>query len=208
MNRRTSVLFKWGGRALSRLALRSRQSLRSVPTLSGIRSWKRDMKRVVMQSLMALALAAPVAAQSASNRAADERAIRDMITASDRGEPGAISSLPDRIFWSGAYKFPTMSAAEQAVRIDDPDVQNRVPGSQRSKTTIRRIDVASAGDMAYEFSSVLFTFQIRQPDGSDKEQPIDTSMLRVWKKVDGKWLLAASASFPNDPPPRVRSAAR
>ena len=76
-------------------------------------------------------------------------------------------------------------------------MKNRVPGTQRSKSTIRRIEISAAGDMAYVFIDGTLTNQIKRPDGQVGEESLTASALRVFKKVNGKWLLAATVAGPH-----------
>jgi ketosteroid isomerase-like protein len=55
------------------------------------------------------------------------------------------------------------------------------------KTTVLRLEIADAGDMAYEFSNVENSFETT--DGKTHSFP--NSILRVWRKVDGEWKIAA-----------------
>lgn len=136
---------------------------------------------------------------TAQDRSLDERAIREIISSIDSGQQRASTvSTKDSIFWSGAYQRPVVGD-ETPVPVDDTAA--RVPSSQRSaKRTIRRIEISSAGDMAYEFSDVQLSWDMKTPNGVSRSETYDASNLRVWKKVDGKWLVAANASFPHRKP--------
>jgi ketosteroid isomerase-like protein len=69
----------------------------------------------------------------------------------------------------------------------------RLPGSQKNKTTVRRIEIAKSGDLAYEFSDSELSFDLK--DG--KRESFPTSALRVWKKEGGEWKVAAQFSRPH-----------
>lgn len=70
---------------------------------------------------------------------------------------------------------------------------------QRRNTKIAseivRLDVASAGDMAYDFSNFTMSY-----DMADTQQHVSFpgSLLRVWKKVNGQWRVVAFFARPHD----------
>jgi hypothetical protein len=157
------------------------------------------MRRRSLCIAMVLALMTPRLAV-AQSREADEKAIRELIAKLDAGTiRRADHSTAQSIFWSGAYKGPVIGRRVAPQPIDNPGVTNRVQGSQRSKTTVRRIDIAQAGDMAYEFSDVELTWDMKTANGVQRSNAdFMTSVLRVWKKVEGRWLVDAHVSFAHD----------
>jgi ketosteroid isomerase-like protein len=67
--------------------------------------------------------------------------------------------------------------------------------NQKIDTQIVKLEVAAAGDMAYEFSNFTLSWDV----GNTKEHVSFTgSALRVWKKMDGKWQVAAAFMRPHD----------
>jgi len=66
------------------------------------------------------------------------------------------------------------------------DASSRTPGSEHRKTTPVRIEVAKSGDLAYEYSNGELSYE---SGGKTLRGP--TSILRVWKKEDGQWKVAA-----------------
>jgi ketosteroid isomerase-like protein len=131
-----------------------------------------------------------VLAQPAS---ADEAAIRDLIARLDSGE--AIAHTEDSIFWSGAFKQPVVGR-EKPVPIQGS--AERV-GPAKSRTTVRRIDVSQSRDLAYEFSDAELTVQEKRQDGQVQTRRFSNSSLRVWKKVNDEWQLAAYFGRPHEP---------
>ena len=101
------------------------------------------------------------------------------------------------------YKRPSVRGESKAELIDEPIVQNRLPGNQQSKTMVRRIEVSQSGDMVYEHSDTQLTFQIKDAKGQ-RPNTFMTSTLRVWKKVNGQWLIAAHYNFGHDAAARTR----
>ncbi len=61
--------------------------------------------------------------------------------------------------------------------------------------TVQRLEVAASGDMAWEFS-----YSTLEYDKDSRHISFDTGILRVWKKVDGNWSVAASFMRPLDQP--------
>lgn len=125
------------------------------------------------------------------DRAAEEAAIRTLVAsgAADTGE----NRTDDRILWTRARVRPTVGK-------EDPDTW--VPGGSpdlyrnlRITYQVRRIDLAKAGDLAYEYSDFNLTRE-RIADG--EKINFDGSLLRVWKKSDGAWKVAASFRFPHN----------
>lgn len=65
-------------------------------------------------------------------------------------------------------------------------------------TKVQRIEVASAGDMAYEYSLGTLEYDV---DGSPvRHVSFETGLLRVWKKAGGEWKVAAWFVRPLDTP--------
>ena len=132
----------------------------------------------------ALLTSTPTAAQ---NTSADETAIRELIAALDKGTP--VAQTADFVLFTGGMKRPFVRGqGEPELK---PGVAERKGGSTATK--VRRIKVAKSGDMAYEFSDVDATII----EGSGKSGSFQASMLRVWKKVDGKWHVAARFQAPH-----------
>ena len=142
------------------------------------------MKAIISGAAMVIVATALVVA-GAQSIPADERAIRSLIAVIDSGE--TVDFTTDNIFWTGALKRPWLRGKNEPERM--PGLENRV--SSRIKTSVVRIDVSKSGDMAYEFSDVEVTNQAKDADGRIQTTTFPSSLLRVWKKVDGKWQVAA-----------------
>ena len=129
---------------------------------------------------------------SAQDVRADEAAIRALIAELNASKP--VPQTPDRVFWSGAMTRPSVGKEQVPEKGGPGRVSNRVPGSQQTKITPVRIEVSRSGDMAWEFSNAVLSFQLK--DGSKVQ--FDTSLLRVWRKsADGQWMIAAQFSQPH-----------
>ena len=116
-----------------------------------------------------------------SKPASDEQQIHALISAEEVGNRPARTA--DRIFWSGAYRRPTVGTERGEEIPGDDGIANRVPKSERSKITVRRIVIAKSQDLAYEFSDATLSFDLK--DGRHVSVP--RSVLRVWKKEGGQW---------------------
>jgi hypothetical protein len=142
--------------------------------------------RSIVSTLLVLSLGVPAIAQQSMS--ADEKQIRELIAAEDKGK--APPRTADRIFWSGAYKRPTVGNQSGDPIPDEDQPANRVEGSQRTRTTIRRIEVAKSGDLAYEFNDAELSYDLK----NGKHISFPRSALRVWKKEGGQWKVAAHFS--------------
>jgi hypothetical protein len=130
--------------------------------------------------------------RGAGNNAAEEAAIRKQIAAYDMGTRGL--GLPDQVFWSGAYKRPTVGNEKGEPAEGANSIPNRVSGSQKNKTEVIRIVVADSGDLAYEYSKSTLEFDLK----SGEHHSSMTGLLRVWQKQDGNWRIAAFFARPYD----------
>jgi ketosteroid isomerase-like protein len=90
------------------------------------------------------------------------------------------------IFWSGAYKRPTIGAEK---REEMPGAEISKRRNEKITTDVQRIEVAASGDLAYEFSYGTVDYDPSGP--AQRHVAFRTGLLRVWKKVDGDWKVAA-----------------
>ena len=118
----------------------------------------------------------------------DEATIRGLIAGIDRGERVAV--LDDNVFWSGAYQKPSIGKAEAPRRSNRGE---RDPATDRSVTTVVKLDVAKSGEMAWEYSNSQVTFTFK--DG--RKNTFARSILRVWRKDAGAWKVAAVFGLPH-----------
>jgi hypothetical protein len=152
-----------------------------------------------MHAAVVVLMAASSGTAIAQAQSADEQAIRALIADADAGKP--LPRTDDAVQWSGAYKKPysrTQPPEEMTTGRYAPG--SRVPGSQRNRTTPVKIEIARSGDLAYEYSDGELSFDKK----SGEKVSLPQSRLRVWKKENGQWKIAAGFSFPHwregDPP--------
>jgi ketosteroid isomerase-like protein len=137
-------------------------------------------------------LLALTAAGAAQPSVGEEAAIRAAIAELPRTDLRTV----DSVFFSGAYMRPFIRGQNESEPLTAL-ARTIVPGSTKNDIRIRRIDVASSGDMAYEFSDGTVTRRMKRPDRSEEPATFENSMLRVWKKVNGQWRVAAHFSAPH-----------
>lgn len=125
----------------------------------------------------------------------DEAAIRAIANRQDR-----LPYSSDAVFWSGAYPRPQIGQ-ETVKPFNEAAIQQR--RNEKITTQIARLEVAEAGDMAYEFFNFTLSYDI-----ADTKQHISFtgSGLRVWKKVGWEWQVAAAFMRPHDVPFAPREA--
>jgi ketosteroid isomerase-like protein len=133
---------------------------------------------------LAMLVAAVVKAQDLHSN--DVTTIREL---SSQQQPPRASS---DIFWSGAYPKPLVGRTDSASRAADA-ARFAVRQNQSVTHETVRLDVSSAGDMAYEFYNFTLSF-----DRSDTKQHVSFpgSGLRVWKKLNGHWQIVADVLRP------------
>jgi ketosteroid isomerase-like protein len=148
------------------------------------------MRTATVTTALALGFTAILTAQTASS---DEQQIRALIAQFDSGQRQGMGTK-DVIFWTGAYKRPTIGNEQGEEVAGAGQVSARVPGTNRAKTSVVRIEVAKSGDLAYEFSNVEVSLELK--DG--KKMAFPNSTLRVWKKEAGQWKIAAHFARPHE----------
>jgi hypothetical protein len=125
----------------------------------------------------------------AADSKTEEAAIRAAITS------GHAKATVDEIFWSGAYKRPIVRPGKGE---EFPGHELSKRSNQKVTTDVQRIEVASSGDLAYEFSYGTVDYDLAGPPS--QHVAFQTGLLRVWKKVDGEWRVAATFVRPLDAP--------
>ena len=120
---------------------------------------------------------------------AEESAIRAIIA------KGAPPSTDNAIRWSGATPRPAI-APDRGTPYPEAQVEKRK--NTKQTVEVQRIEVAAAGDMAYEFSygHLEYDVDVTPPRHASFGQGI----LRVWKKDHGEWETAAIFVRPLDEP--------
>jgi TonB family protein len=142
------------------------------------------MKTAAFGALAVLMWTGPVSAQ-----ADDEHALRALIAGMDTGVEAPLTA--DAVVWNDGVAAPT-SRGELPNALAGPlGASNRVNG--RTATTVRQIRISSSGDMAYETSSYT-TSWTRKDTGAAASSA--GALLRVWRKIDGRWQVAAAFHQP------------
>ncbi|HEV1286905.1 MAG TPA: nuclear transport factor 2 family protein [Bryobacteraceae bacterium] len=121
---------------------------------------------------------------------AEEASLRALI-ANDGRPPWT----DDRIAWSGAEKRPSVGSQRGEAF---PEAQLEKRKNSKSSRSVQRVEVSASGDMAWEFSygKLEYDLDVTPPRHASFEQGI----LRVWKKENGQWKIAASFTRPLDIP--------
>ena len=149
------------------------------------------MRHIALLSSLALATFVTVVL-GAQSPGGDEAAIRAAIAELQRTDLRTADSL----FFSGAYVRPFVRGENEETLLTTR-ARMVVRGSTRNDLQVRRIEVASSGDLAYEFSDGTVSRRMKQSDGTEQPATFQNSTLRVWKKVNGQWRVAAHFSAPH-----------
>ena len=134
--------------------------------------------------------------QTSTNTGAtsDEQTIRSLVAQQNAGKMPAFTD--NRIFVSGAYPQPMIG---KDMSDDNKAAEQRMKKERlnfRSTSTIQRLEIAKAGDMAYEFGTANLSWDT--PD--QKHVAFESSYLRVWRKLDGQWKVDVFFARPNEEP--------
>lgn len=126
----------------------------------------------------------------------DEKAIRDLIRRADEGED--VECAEDHVFVSGLYPRPIVGRERyREARAKTREALRQRQPNRKTTTTVERIVIAKAGDLAYEYS----TFRIEWDEPAGGRGGGDGSRLRVWRKAGGRWLAEAHFARPNQEDP-------
>jgi hypothetical protein len=146
-----------------------------------------------LAALLLPASAALVDAPAQKNKppSEEERLIRTLIAKLDAGE--RVRNSPDSIFASGSTPRPLVGTREQQrfSRGAGKELQQSRPNA-KTQTNVRRLVVASSGDLAYEFSGFVTEW-----DAASGPAGFHGSLLRVWRKDDGEWAQEAMFMRPD-----------
>jgi ketosteroid isomerase-like protein len=133
-----------------------------------------------------------VSARAAGSNPIEEAAIRKQITASDANS-NKEHTMPDFIFWSGAYKKPIISHDDpKQYRDGEASITNRKQSTEKIVTVPQRIIVSDSKDLAYEYSTFTLEFDTK----TGKHVKVGGAALRVWQKQNGEWKEAAAFMRP------------
>ena len=150
------------------------------------------MRRFVLHTVF-VALLVPVATSAIQTPSQDELAIRDLIRREDSGLGPTLAD--DAIFASANTPQPLVGSAERERYNQGPRVSiSAGRPNEALTTTVRRLVIAEAGDLAYEFSN--FRREWDAPGGG--RSGFNGSLLRVWRKINGQWFETAHFARPNE----------
>jgi ketosteroid isomerase-like protein len=125
----------------------------------------------------------------------EERVIRALIADQDAGARAPYSD--DVIFASG--RFSRAIIGSKALSEEEARLQQE-PTSRRDNRTVKhdvvRIQIADSGDLAYEFTN----FQLGYDNSSNEHVQFGGHLLRIWRKENGSWKVAALVARPSGPP--------
>jgi ketosteroid isomerase-like protein len=121
---------------------------------------------------------------------AEEAAIRSLIAGGQRA-----SFTEDAVFWSGAFPRPAVGS-QRPEPYPGSNVGKRT--NQKETTKVERLEVASSGDMAWEFSYGKLEYDV--DESPSRHVSFDTALLRVWRKLSGQWKVKAAFMRPLDLP--------
>ncbi len=141
--------------------------------------------------ILASALGPTALAQSHTDTRRDEQALRELVRQENEGKQ-VIKYTDDSIFSSGAMPRPVIGVEARKKMGAELNAKRL---NQTRKCEIVRLVVSESGDMAYEFSN--FTMGFDTPER--KHVSITGSFLRVWRKVNGEWMVEALSARPHEP---------
>ena len=141
--------------------------------------------------------AAPERTAPPANRAADEQALRDLdarwLKAAQSRDAAAEAALfaSDGVAYRSVGTMRGPAAIEAGFQKDYADNPN-----SRTTWTTDTLQIAEAGDIAYQTGEVHVTGLGAKGDGEDRLR-----FLTVWKKVNGEWKVAHDMSSSVAPKP-------
>ena len=128
-----------------------------------------------------------------NNTGTDEQTIRNLVAQQNEGKD-VIKYTENRIFVSGAYPMPIIGNSPMSAANQEADNQVKARKNFTAKMRIERLEVAQAGDMAYEFGYGNLSFDT--PENTHKS--FEASYLRVWRKIQGEWKVDVFFARPNN----------
>jgi hypothetical protein len=134
----------------------------------------------------------PQQQQQSGAHAADIARIRELATTRRQSFTGGLYT-DSAIFWSGAYARPEIGFKDTVTAEALPGTRLGERRDVQAHVTIRRIEVAQAGDMAYEFSDYTLSAVMTN---DNQTRTVAGSLLRVWKKINADWKVVAGFMRP------------
>jgi ketosteroid isomerase-like protein len=113
-------------------------------------------------------------------QSADETTIRALIM-------GDSPYTDDAFFFTAAYPRPLIGTEG---RKNAPPPRGGERKNFRSEETIQKLQIARSGDLAYAYGTARLSW--------DGQEPFESAFLRVFRKEQGKWKIAALFARPLD----------
>jgi ketosteroid isomerase-like protein len=113
-------------------------------------------------------------------QSADEKAIRALTMT-------AGSYTDDAFFFTAAYPRPLIGTEG---RKNAPPPRGGERKNFRSEETIQKLQIARSGELAYAYGTARLSW--------DGQEPFESAFLRVFRKEQGKWKIAALFARPLD----------
>ena len=138
-------------------------------------------------TLIVLSVGFNAYAQAPRDHSEDDRIIREKVAKSDA------MFTEDAIIWQGGFVRPFRISEKNRDELRHPPTRNLE--NVKIATTIETLQFSEAGDMAYEYSTSQVSY-----DRTDDKRHVDVvaPSLRVWRKMQGQWKIAAVFSHPNE----------
>ncbi len=118
----------------------------------------------------------------------DEQVLRDLVR-QENEDKKMIKFTEDCIFVTGAYPRPLIGRAAHEQARSHLRISNR-----SIKDEIVRLVVSQSADMAEEFGN----FEMSYDEPNKKHISFNGSYLRIWRKINGEWLVDAFFARPNE----------
>lgn len=129
---------------------------------------------------------------SAQGQAAgNEQTIRQLVADQNAGKQ-VIAYTENRIFVIGPFARPSIGKNDPAYR-QVMDSLGNVRRNVKAIQQIVRLEVAGSGDMAYEYGEG----QTEYDDQNNQHTAFTNSYVRIWRKVNGQWLVDVFFARPN-----------
>jgi ketosteroid isomerase-like protein len=137
-----------------------------------------------------------VQAQTSATAAAektDDQTIRQLVQQENDGNR-VIKYTDDSIFVSGAFPRPIIGRKQFDAMKPRREEMKKARPNEKMKSDIQRLVISQSGDLAYEYGDFNVSFDSK----NKKRTGFSGSYLRVWRKVNGEWLVDAFFARPNE----------
>lgn len=160
--------------------------------------WKTTLYASLLLGAFTVAHVSSAQNRASSTTTSDEQTIRNLVAQENEGQQ-VIQTTDNHIFVSGAYPRPLIGKQRNA---EDQQRADNIKSKRQNftqKSRIERLEVAQAGDMAYEFGYSDLSWDTPKK----KHIAFEASYVRVWRKIDGSWEVDVFFARPNDAPAKM-----